>query len=201
MEPIKADSGRQSRRGSINRRAKTIIILALVPSIFVGLLVVFRVCGFIRLFSIPNQSMTPALSAGDHVLMEDMTYLWRQPRVGDIVVFKSDGIPALSAAMSYAKRVAGEPGDHVRISSGKLFINNKQVSLSNAFGEIVYDLPPQMVLSIPMEIIVPNGCYYVLGDNSTNSFDSRFWGCVPRENILGRISFCYWPPGRAGGVK
>jgi signal peptidase I len=146
--------------------------------------------------------MTPAVSAGDHIMMEAISFLSRQPRRGDIVVFKTDGIATLPPATIYLKRVAGEPGDHVRISGGRLFVNDKQVSLSNAVGEIVYDLPPNAATFSPLtDLTVPTGCFFVLGDNSTNSFDSRFWGSVPRANIIGRVSFCYWPPERVGGVK
>jgi signal peptidase I len=143
--------------------------------------------------------MTPAVAAGDHVMMEGVTFLSREPRRGDIIVYKTDGIAALPPAQIYLKRVAGEPGDQLRIAAGKLFINDNQVSLSNAVGEIVYDLTPGLMTNT--DVTVPSGCYFVLGDNSTNSFDSRFWGSVPRENIIGRIAFCYWPAGRIGEVK
>ncbi|MDQ6632180.1 MAG: signal peptidase I, partial [Verrucomicrobiota bacterium] len=147
-------------------------------------------------------AMTPAVSSGDHVMMEGLTFLFRRPHRGDVVVFKTDGIASLPSARMYIKRVTGEPGDHVRISEGKLFINDKQVSVSNAMGEIIYDLPPHaQTFSLQTDVRVPSGCYFVLGDNSTNSFDSRFWGSVPRKKILGRISFCYWPPQKLGGIK
>jgi signal peptidase I len=146
--------------------------------------------------------MAPAVSAGDRVMMEGFSYLARQPRRGDIAVFKTDGIARLSKGEIYLKRVVGEPGDHVRISEGKLFVNDNQVSLSNTAGEIVYNLPPgAAALSSQTDVIVPSGCYFVLGDNSTNSYDSRFWGSVPRGNIIGRASFCYWPPQKAGALK
>ena len=186
----------------MNRRSKFLIGLALVPVCFVGALIVLRTCGLLRAFSVPTGAMTPAVSAGDHVMMEAMTFVTRNPRRGDVVVFRTDGIALLPSATFYVKRVAGEPGDHLRISDGKLFVNDKQVLLSNAAGPIVYDLPPHAETFSPkLDLTVPEGCYFVLGDNSTNSFDSRFWGSVPRGNILGRVSFCYWPPQRAGGVK
>jgi signal peptidase I len=167
-----------------------------------GTLIALRSWGLIRPFSIPTGTMTPALSAGDHVIMEGMTFLRREPRRGDIVVFKTDGIPSLPPATFYTKRVAGEPGDRLRISEGKLFVNGRQVTLSNAMGEITYVLPANAeAISAKTETIVPEGCYFVLGDNSINSFDSRYWGGVPRNNIMGRVAFCYWPPGRIGGVK
>ncbi len=161
-----------------------------------------RICGLVRPFSVPTGAMTPSVSGGDHIMMEGITFLSRQPRRGDIVVFKTDGIASLPSAAIYVRRVAGEPGEEVRILEGKLFINDKEVSLSNAVGKISYELPPCAETFSPQTgVTVPNGCYLVLGDNSTNSFDSRFWASVPRGNIIGRVSFCYWPPQRIGGVK
>jgi signal peptidase I len=190
------------QRKSLSRRRKLIIGLALIPAFLFGALILLRIFGLIRPFSIPTVGMAPAISVGDHVMMEDMTFLVRKPRHGDIVVFRTDGISSLPPAQFYVKRVAGEPGDHLRISQGMLFINDKRVVLSNAVGEIVYDLPPLAGAFPPnTEVTVPEGCYFVLGDNSTNSLDSRFLGSVPRQNIIGRIAFCYWPPQKLGRVR
>ena len=187
---------------SLNRRVKLLIALALVPAICFGAFVVLRVCGLIRPFLVPTGAMAPAIQPGDHILMQNFSYLSRQPRRGDIAVFKPDGIALLSTGAFYVKRIAGEQGDHLRISEGKLFINGNHVSLSNSCGEIAYDSPPASVrVSMQTDVTVPSGCYFVLGDNSTNSLDSRFFGSVPRENIIGRVSFCYWPPGRIAKVK
>jgi signal peptidase I len=192
----------QPARASMSGPSQLLLGLAIVPACIVGALVVLRTCGLVRPFSVPTGAMTPAVSAGDHVMMEGVTFIARQPRRGDVVVFSTDGIDSLPSATFYVKRVAGEPGDHLRISEGKLFVNDKQVSLSNAVGEIVYHMPPGAgTFSPKIDLTVPDGCYFVLGDNSTNSLDSRFWGSVPRENIIGRVSFCYWPPQRVGGVK
>ena len=192
----------QPPQASTSRRAKFIIGLACIYAFIIGALIVLRIFGLVRPFSIPTGAMTPALSAGDHVIMEGMTFLTRKPRRGDIVVFRTDGVASLPPAQYYIKRIAGEPGDHLRISEDKLFINDKRVSLSNAVGEIAYGLPRRAeTLSPTTDLTVPDGCYFVLGDNSTNSFDSRFWGSVPRGNIIGRVSICYWPPQKVGGVK
>jgi signal peptidase I len=189
-------------RAPMSRRSKVLVGVAIVPACFLCAFIVLRVCGLVRPFFVPTGAMTPAVSAGDHVMMEGMTFLARHPRRGDIVVFRTDGIASLPSGTFYVKRVAGEPGDHLRISQGTLFVNEKPVSLSNAVGQIVYNLPPPAgALSPKTDLTVPDGCYFVLGDNSTNSFDSRFWGSVPSGNIIGRISLCYWPPRRVGGVK
>jgi signal peptidase I len=100
------------------------------------------------------------------------------------------------------KRIAGEPGDRLRLSNGQLFINDKLVILSNALGKIVYNMPPHtQQSSLNTNVTVPDDCYFLLGDNATNSLDSRFWRSIPRENIVGRVLFCYWPPERVGRVK
>jgi len=190
-------------RSSMRRGDKVLVGVALVPAGIIVALIVLRICGLMRPFGVPTGAMTPAVSPGDHFMMEGISFLSRQPRRGDIVIFKTDGIDSLPPPSTlYVKRVAGEPGDHLRISEGKLFVNDRQVSLSNEAGEIIYDPPPLTAgLSIQTDVKVPNSCYFVLGDNSTNSFDSRFWGSVPRGNIIGRVSFCYWPIQRAGTIK
>jgi signal peptidase I len=185
----------------MSRWIKLLIVLGLIPAFCFTAVIVLRLCGLICPFYIPTGAMAPAVSAGDSIMMENVSFHFRQPRRGDIVVFKTDGIVPVSPTR-YIKRIAGEPGEHVQISGGELFINGTELSLSNAAGKIVYDSP-----SMPgswtwqTNIVVPRGCYFVLGDNSTNSYDSRFWGSLPRENIIGRVSFCFWPPDRAGGVK
>jgi len=185
----------------LSRRNKVIIGLAMLPACFVGALILLRLCNLIRPFSVPTGAMIPAVSPGDHILMEGFTFLFGKPHRGDIVVFRTAGIESLPQDQFYVKRIAGEPGDHVRISEGKLFINDKPVSLSNALGEIVYNLPWGNEKSAKTDVTVPRGCYFVLGDNSTNSLDSRYWGSVPRGNIIGRVAYCYFPPQRRGRVE
>src|SRR5204863_160012 len=130
----------QSARPDI--RSKLLIGLAVPSAVLVGTLIVLRIFGLIRPFSVPTGRMTPAVSAGDHLMMEGVTFLARKPRRGDVVVFKTDGIASLPSAQVYVKRVAGEPGDQLWISGGKLYINGQHVALSNATGEIAYVLPP-----------------------------------------------------------
>src|ERR1035438_3519587 len=136
MQPDTPPPLPQPKRASTSRRNNVVMGLAFVPAFFVGAVIVLRICGLIRPFSVPTGAMTPAVSAGDHIIMENITFLCRQPRRGDIIVFKTDGIASLPPATFYVKRVAGEPGDHLLISERKLFINDKHMSLSNAVGEI-----------------------------------------------------------------
>jgi len=149
--------------------------------------------------------MTPALSPGDHFMMENFTFLIRKPYRSDIIVFQTQGIqhPSVPSNQIYIKRVAGEPGDRLRISDGKLYVNDRHVELKNSAGPIHYVslFGSQYLASSTNTITVPDAHYFVLGDNSSNSFDSRFWGFVPARNIIGRPSICYWPPNRIGTVK
>jgi len=166
-----------------------------------GALIILRLFGLVIPFSVPTGSMKPAVSAGDHVVMENLTFQFREPRRGEIVVFKTDGLPQLPPGERYVKRVAGEPGDRLDISDGRLFINDQPMAFSNAWGRIVYNPPPFMAPPITTNVTVAAGCYFLLGDNASNSLDSRYFGSVPRRNILGQIRFCYWPPQRTGGIK
>ena len=186
-------------RNSLDFRIKLLIGLALIPTIFFGTFVGLRIFGLICPYSVPTGAMTPAVSAGDHVLMEGVSYLFRQPRRGDIVVFKTDDLIMLHPNQLYIKRVVGEPNEHVRLSGDRLFISDKLTVLSNDFGKITYGMP--QISPTQTNVIVPDSSYFVLGDEATNSYDSRFFGSVPRANITGRIWFCFWPPQRMGLVR
>ena len=159
-----------------------------------------RGLGLLRRCSIPTAAMAPAIIPGDCVTMEGFTYLVREPRRGEIVVFKTDGIESLPPGQLYVKRLAGLPGESVRLAEGKLYINGRHIALSNALGQIEYLAPPHSALRLPPAKIPP-GEFFVLGDNATNSLDSRFWGTVPRANIQGKVAFRYWPLSRSGRVK
>ena len=185
-----------------NQRRSVLEKCGLFAAIMVASLFLVIGTGLVRLAGMPTESMRPAVSSGDRIVTEGFSYLLHKPKRGEVVVFKSENIRSLTPASRYVKRIAGEPGDRVRISEGSLFINDHRVSLSNAMGEISY-LPPIGGMLAPMtdNVTVPKGQYYVLGDNSTNSYDSRFWGFVPAENVDSRVVFCYWPLQRFGRVK
>lgn len=148
-------------------------------------------------------AMAPAISAGDHTMMEGLPFLLGGPQRGDVVVFKTGPALANPPGTLFVKRVAGLPGEKVQIKKGKLLINGNPVVLENKAGEINYVIMPAARF-LPDEettVTIPSGEYFVLGDVSTNSYDSRFWGLVPRSDILGRMAFCYWPPRNVGAVK
>jgi signal peptidase I len=167
------------------------------------------VLGYLRPYNIPTKAMSPAIEPGDQVFMEGITYLFREPKRGEIIIFKTDGIPELTTPGKkgdiYIKRLVGLPGDKLRIADGKLFVNDKHLSLENEAGPIAYSNGTSRVfihLTNPQEtLVVPEGKYFVLGDNSPNSSDSRYWGFVPMANLKGRLMLRYWPLGKFGAVK
>ncbi len=189
------------QRHKMSRAVKIIIVFGMVNGLLIAGLFALRVFGLLRPFSVSTGAMAPTVSAGDHVLMEGLSFLGRKPRRGDIVVFETTGIQGPPPGQFYLKRVAGEPGEHVQISADILYVNGRQTVLSNKLGEIVYRQRSGFISGSNVDLVVPRGEYFVLGDNSTNSYDSRYFGCVPARKIVGRICFCLWPADRIGTVR
>src|SRR5437667_8143717 len=160
---------RQPASRKANRRLS--IFFATVAGVFVAGVVMLRIFGLVQPFSIPTSSMAPAVSPGDHIMMEGITFLSRNPRKGDIVVFKSDGISSLIQGATYVSRIAGEPGDHLRIAEEKLYVNEKHLPLKNKSGDIRYvNIRDSRYLASTGEMLtIHEGQYFVLARNSTNS--------------------------------
>ena len=170
--------------------------------LLLGVLVGLRSANVLIPFTIPTGSMKPAIQPGDHVISESFSFFCRPPHRGDIVVFENEFTTMLPDHCYCCKRVAGEPGEHLRIIDGRLYINGRLTSLTNLDGPIAYRVPPAFADELKMtDVVIPPGKYFVLGDNSTNSNDSRFFGFVPANRIVGRIDFRFWPPSRAGAVE
>ena len=190
------------QRASLNPLTKVLIGLAIIGGVFVATLVALRIFGLLYPIYVPTGSMAPAVAPGDHVILEGLTFLKRNPHRGEIVAFRTDGISSLQSGTMYDKRIVGEPGEHLRISDGNIYINDSRVVITNGNGEILYTLTEQMKPFVQYtDVMIPLGQYFVIGDNATNSFDSRSWGCLPAKNIVGRIWLCYWPPARIGRVR
>jgi signal peptidase I len=125
--------------------------------------------------------MQPTLFAGNFVVVNKLAYQFGEPGRGDIIVFEYPPDPEQDP---YIKRVIGLPGEHVRIADGKVTINGVQIQ------------EPYLVSDTPQggEWPVPEGSLFVMGDNRKNSSDSRSWGVVPIENVIGKAIVVYWPP-------
>jgi signal peptidase I len=153
------------------------------------------------------------VQAGDQVFVDRMTYQFRNPERGDVIVFRTTGInriemnldPSLGSQF-YIKRLAGLPGQTLRITPPRLFLDDTVAGgapfalvMSCEDGYRGYSNgsdggPPFPYLGSPTEsFTIPARSYFALGDNSYNSSDSRYWGVVPERNVIGRGFFVYWP--------
>jgi signal peptidase I len=146
-----------------------------------------------------------AIDTGDQVFVDKCSYNFVKPHNGDVFVFRTNNIPAIrpdpvAGAPFYIKRLAGLPGDQLRIDSPFLYINGKKAE-GYGFERVMSARPPyrgyapghEYLAKSDQTYTVPRDGYFAMGDNSYNSFDSRYWGPVPVENLVGRGLFVYWP--------
>ncbi|MBI1976274.1 MAG: signal peptidase I [Candidatus Omnitrophica bacterium] len=150
----------------------------------------------IQPFKIPSGSMRPTLMEGDRILVNKYVYRFQGPTPGDIIVFKSPETPK----KDFIKRLVGVGGDSIEIREGKIFANHRMLSEPPVFRENFYYNRGEYGAE-GASTAVPDGHYFVLGDNSGSSHDSRFWGFVPKENLIGRAFFIFWPPHRMRVLK
>jgi len=195
------------------------ILVEYARSFFPIFLVVLILRAFIvEPFRIPSASMMPTLLIGDFILVNKYDYgirlpvvntkiiQYKEPRRGDIVVFRYPEDPSIP----YIKRVIGVPGDHIQYRDKTVYVNGKpmkQETLGNYYtegtglnswlkedlGTVEHEIlvNPYRNLHNDEEITVPTGNYFVMGDNRDNSRDSRYWGFVPEENLVGRAFFIW----------
>jgi signal peptidase I len=139
-------------------------------------------------YVVDGQSMEPNLHTGQFLIVSRLAYKFGVPQRGDIIVFDFPGNPA----DDYVKRVIGLPGDTVTIQAGQIFINGNRL-------EEPY-LPDERMLPTQGRWNVPDGSYFVLGDNRAHSSDSRRWGMLPEDAIIGKAWVSYWPPQDWGAI-
>lgn len=141
------------------------------------------------LATIDGPSMTPTLTSGSTALVQKISYKFSPPRRGDLISFRFPGNPL---STRYVKRVIGLPGDQVKIESNQIFINNRPY-LTIAV-EPINDLSAKSVdKSFSGQWTVPAGQYFVLGDNIANSTDSRHFGSIDQQSIIGKLELIIWP--------
>ena len=141
---------------------------------------------------IPSESMLPTLEIDDRLIIEKISYHFNDPKRGDVVVFSpTDALKKENYKEAFIKRIIGLPGDTVEVKNGEVYVNNKKLTEKYIEEPPNYEYPPTKV---------PEDRYLVLGDNRNNSYDSHFWGFVPRKNLIGRAAVRFWPPTRLGGL-
>jgi signal peptidase I len=154
---------------------------------------------------VPTAAMEPTLqgvSRGtpDHVIVDRVSYRFSAPRRGDLAVFTTAGIAGIPERSIFVKRVVGLPGEKIEIRDGHVFANGRQLNERDGIPPVSYTAPSVKTQSVISggSYVVPEDAYFMLGDNSRNSFDSRYWGFVPGANIYGRVSRIYYPFSRVG---
>ncbi|MBV6482332.1 MAG: hypothetical protein DIKNOCCD_02073 [bacterium] len=162
-------------------------------------LVILLRCTVVTAFYIPSPSMLDTLKVYDRVFVFRLAYLFDEPKIGDIVVFRvPETIPNYDPDKPiWIKRVVGVAGDHVAITDGHLLVNGKQISDPPFMARNRYSSHLGNGETY-QETLVPEGHIMVFGDNSQNSYDSRYWGPVPVDRVIGKAFVRFWPLSRLG---
>ncbi|MBD2019611.1 signal peptidase I [Leptolyngbya sp. FACHB-36] len=141
---------------------------------------------------IPSGSMLPTLQVNDRLIVDKIGYHFKTPQRGDIVVFSpTDALQKQNFHDAFIKRVIGLPGEKVQVKAGRVYINDQALRENYVADAAQYEYGP---------VTVPDGSYLVLGDNRNNSYDSHYWGFVPRDRIIGRAVVRFWPVDRVGEI-
>ncbi len=189
----------------------------------------FIITFILQAFEIPSSSMEDTLLIGDHVFVDRVAYAPRSRWVGPLVPYRdirrNDIVVFLSpaeAGLFVVKRIIGIPGDHLHLKDGKVYLNGQPQQEPyvirsrgdyNPYRDNFPAVPASFGaattadwnLAMPShvrdgDLVVPPDSYFAMGDNRDISYDSRYWGFIPRENIIGRPMFIYWsfetPPGQ-----
>jgi signal peptidase I len=179
------------RKSVVREWLESIVIAALVA--------IFLRTFFFQIYKIPTTSMVPTLKPGDKIFVSKLVYGpkipftdlrisgWRKPQRYEIIVF----IPPHDRKKAYIKRLIGLPGDKIRIKEGNIYINDKVVTDPRLASHFYYNQGDYGGEAV--EIVVPEDKYFVLGDNSFASLDSRFWGFVDQKDVVGNALFIWWP--------
>ena len=186
------------------------------------LLLLFGTTTLVQAFVIPTGSMEDTLLIGDHLLVDKLAYApagpvskhllpYEEPQHGSIIVFRFPG----DISQTFVKRVIGVPGDHIRLANRTVYRNGTPLYEPYVYHKSAYgsssDNFPGAFIPVPQypkaelsqqdmlehhvtngEVVVPPNSYFAMGDNRDNSSDSRYWGFVPRENIVGTPLIIYW---------
>jgi signal peptidase I len=185
-----------------------VVIVALA----IGLALVIQAF-VVKPYQIPSVSMEPTLDVGQRVLVNRVGYHLSDPDIGDIVVFhppagaengqqcgvrRDDREPcpqptAEESGTNFIKRIVAGPGDRLSIHNGHPVVNGVEAN-----EDFIKACGGGTDCNLPQEITIPPDHYFMMGDNRGSSDDSRFWGPIPRDWIIGQAFFTYWPPDRIG---
>jgi len=196
------------QRSQRQKQRIKLIVKEWVEAIVIAFVLAMIIRAFaIQAFKIPSGSMRPTLKEGDRLLVSKLSYGPRIPftekrihgfsklKRGDVIVFDSTVDPK----KDFIKRLIALGGETVEIENGDVYINGELVTHPVIKNNYYFNRGEYGQRN--KEVQVPEGFYFVLGDNSSNSEDSRYWGFVPEGKIIGQAILLYWPPSRLGMIK
>ena len=183
--------GRAEWRGAVARAVLEVVVILLISFALVFGLVRPVIAAPYR---IPTPSMVPTLKIQDRLLVNKLAYDLASPKRGDIALFEDPE----GGEDPLIKRVVGTPGDTLQLRRGRLLLNEEPQNEPYVERDPCKPGYPKTCSFGP--VTVPKGHYFMMGDNRTNSKDSRFFGPVPEEDVIGEALLRFWPPGRAGGT-
>ncbi len=165
------------------------VLRVIIEPLAIAIVLALAARSLIEIYAIPSDSMEPTLRAGDHILVTPYRF-GAAPRRGQVIVFRSPRDPGLFVV----KRIVAVPGDVVATTGrGQVMIGGRVIPEPYlARGADSGTIAPQ---------IVPGGCFFVMGDNRRDSLDSRTWGVLPGNLIVGRARFVLWSSTRPGSVR
>jgi len=162
---------------------------------------------FFQPYQIPTSSMFPTLKPGDKIFVSRLVYGpkvpflplripgFRKPQRGDVIVF----VFPRNKRKAFIKRLIAKGGEEALIKNGNIYINGKIITSPSISKNYYYNFGK--FAEGGKEITIPKDSYFVLGDNSTTSYDSRYWGFVSKKLIIGKAILIWWPPKRIGLIK
>ncbi len=201
--PGRQDDGDQHAEPLKGRSYRTVIEWVIIVMAVLLCTVVLRTY-VVQSFSIPSLSMYPTLQVGDRIIVNKLSYDFHGVRRGDIVVFARPPLEDQEYA-DLVKRVIGLPGETISSKGCRIYIDGKPLSepwLPNTPASCSTALPddPHEQFNLPGPVKIPAGEYYVMGDNRTDSEDSRFFGPIPKSLIVGRAVAVVWPLSHIKGL-
>ena len=160
------------------------LIRELLEVILIAFLPFFIISQFIaRPFIVQGASMEPSFQNGNYLIIDIISYRFNDPERGDVVVFRYPG----NRSLYYIKRIIGLPGDHISLRDGDVFVNGKITQ------EKYFSLDVDTLAFNRTDFSLVENQFFVMGDNRAASFDSRNWGPLKRDDIIGAARFRIWP--------
>ena len=217
MTAVRAEERDEDQDGEKRSTGGSILEFFLIVAVALGLALGIQAF-LVKPFRIPSGSMEPTLDIGQRVLVSRVNYHVKDPGRGDVVVFKPPagaddnrnecGVPDFEppsrgqacprptekrSDQNFIKRIVAVGGDRIRIERGRVILNGKATDEPFIQPDEACD-----ICNLPKEIKIPAGHFFMMGDNRGASADSRFWGPVPEDQLIGQGFFTYWPPKRIG---